>query len=54
MGEEKLDEIIKLLVEIRDEIKEVRSECSSIHFETSYTSDVKSAAEEILEEIKNK
>ena len=53
MNEEKIDKIIELLTEIRDELKEVNSECSSIHFETMYISDVKNMAEDILEEIKN-
>lgn len=52
MNEEKIDKIIELLTEIRDELKEVNSECSSIHSETMYISDVKNMAEDILEEIK--
>lgn len=52
MDEEKINKIIELLTEIRDEIKSVKSECSSIQFETSYISNVNSTADDILEEVK--
>lgn len=51
MTEQQADKIIELLTEIRDEIKNVASECSSIQFETSYVSNVKNVAEDILEEV---
>ena len=52
MTERQADKIIELLTEIRDEIKNVVSECNSIQFQTSYVSNVKNVAEDIWEEVK--
>ena len=54
MNEKQADEIIKLLKEIKDELKNISSEASSISSNTDYTYNVKRASDDILELLKEK
>ena len=54
MNEKQADEMIELLKEIRDELKYISSEASSISSSTDYTYNVKLIVDEILDTLKEK
>ena len=54
MSEEQAEKIIELLGEIRDELKSISSDASSISSNTDYTYNVKNIADDILDLLKEK
>ena len=54
MNEKQADEIIKLLKEIKDELKTISSETASVNGNTDYTYNVKNIADDILDLLKEK
>lgn len=54
MTENQADEVIKLLKEIKDELKIIASESASVNSNTDYTYNVKNVADEILDLLKEK
>lgn len=54
MTENQADEVIKLLKEIKDELKIIASESASVNSNTDYTYNVKNIADEILDLLKEK
>ena len=54
MTEKQADKIIELLGEIRDELKNISSEASSINCNTDYTFNVKNIVDDILDLLKEK
>ena len=54
MREDQADKIIELLGEIRDELRNISSEASSINSNTAYTYNVRNTADDILDLLKEK
>ena len=54
MTENQADEVIKLLKEIKDELKIIASESASVNSNTDYTYNVKNIADDILDLLKEK